>query len=263
MQRTVTARASQTEESSGGIEQISFGTILLSVSSLLLVTGFGGYFGLISGETIQGFSGLLLIYGFPGTVLGWALKYAELKPATLKSSAAAVALRDTQMTDNQKRVREDTTRYRYGDERHLEEALDRIFKVGNTRMGGIPENVCPVLMGLREEVTDGMYTLVLEFDNAVVRDPATDNLAQAKRVWMLDGTYETKRQKFENFFGPGVNATMTPTEKGMDVALICDGSGKGRDGGARPEALPQLVPGRARVQMPDGTQVSGREQGRR
>lgn len=50
------------------------------------------------------------------------------------------------------------TRYRYGDEQHLDEALNRIFMLG--RPNGIPRRLCPKLDGVREEVTDGQYTLV-------------------------------------------------------------------------------------------------------
>lgn len=55
-------------------------------------------------------------------------------------------------------LREDVTRYRYGDEQHLDEALNRIFQLG--RPTGIPRKLCPVLAGVREEVVDGNYALV-------------------------------------------------------------------------------------------------------
>lgn len=66
--------------------------------------------GTISGGSI---SPVLLVYGFPLTLLGFALKYAELKPVTCKATQMALDLRETQMTDIQKQVREDTTRYRF------------------------------------------------------------------------------------------------------------------------------------------------------
>jgi hypothetical protein len=151
------------------ISKVSFGTILLSVASVLLVAGFGGYFNFYGGEATSGLSGLLLIYGFPGSVLGAALKYAELKPVTCKTTKAAFALRDSQMTDIQKQVREDTTRFRYGDEQHLDLALERIFKIG--RPDGIGRSACPRLMAIREETVDGNYAIVLEFENKKSMDP--------------------------------------------------------------------------------------------
>jgi hypothetical protein len=125
-------------------------------------------------------------------------------------------------------VREDTTRFRYGDEQHLEEALNRVFKLG--RRGGVPRRACPRLAGVREELRGGKYTLVLEFENA-----KAEALPQA--------AWDERVDVFATFFGPGVVAEMAATPAGQDVALIADGSGAGRGGGERPEVLPPLMPG--------------------
>ncbi len=90
-----------------------------------MVYGFGAFFQLLPGTSA---SSIMLIYGFPMSLLGFALNYAQLKPVPCLSTAEALALRDTQCTDIQKQLREDVTRYRYGDEQHLDEALNRIFR---------------------------------------------------------------------------------------------------------------------------------------
>ena len=172
-------------------------------------------------------SSLLLIYGFPISVLGFALSYAQLNPVQCRSTPEGLAARETQATDIQKQVREDVTRYRYGDEQHLEEALGRIFRFGQG--GGIPRRLSPILTGLREEVRDGAYTLVLEF------------LTDKER--MTNEMFESRLDKFQSFFGPGITAEMTTTEKGQDVALICDGSGAGKGGEEKKDLLPPLLPG--------------------
>lgn len=41
---------------------------------------------------------------------------------------------------------------RYGDEQHLDEALNRIWNFG--RQGNPPKKMCPTLVGLREETVD-------------------------------------------------------------------------------------------------------------
>jgi hypothetical protein len=75
----------------------------------LLVFGFGSYFQILPGSDI---SGVILIYAFPIMLLGFALKYAQLEPVECKTTRAALELRETQMTDNLKQVREDCTRFR-------------------------------------------------------------------------------------------------------------------------------------------------------
>ena len=82
-----------------------------------------------------------------------------------RSYADAVALRATQATPILLQVRSDVTRYRYGDEQHLDEALLRIFRINKS--GGIRRNQAPVLARLREEVIDGKYALVLGFDSTL------------------------------------------------------------------------------------------------
>eukprot|EP00897_Mesotaenium_endlicherianum_P008142 jgi/Mesen1/7356/ME000379S06594 len=112
------------------ITKTSFGTIGLTVGVFLLAFGFGAYFNLLPGSD---FSALMLTYGFPLTLIGFALKYAELKPVPCVSYKDAVALRDVQATEILIQVRSDVTRYRYGDEQHLEEALKRIFRYNQAK----------------------------------------------------------------------------------------------------------------------------------
>ena len=86
-------------------------------------------------------------------------------PQSHCSYADAVALRASQATPILQQIRSDVTRYRYGDEQHLDEALDRIFRINKS--GGIRRNQCPVLSRLREEVVNDKYALVLGFDSAL------------------------------------------------------------------------------------------------
>ena len=52
-----------------------------------------------------------------------------------------------------------------------------------------------------------------------------------------------RQPKLQGFFGPGIVAVLKPTEQGMDVSLVCDGSGAGRGGGEQKDVLPPLMPG--------------------
>ena len=248
----LTARGAPTEslipDSDFAISKVSFGSILTPVGTALLVYGFGAYFTLLPGADL---SSVMLIYGFPISVLGFALSYAQLEPVPCLTTKKAFELRESQSTDIQRQIREDVTRYRYGDEQHLDEALDKVFKIG--RPGGLPRRMCPRLTGLREEMApaekggEGRYTLVLEFEGLL--DP---------QGW------EERREKIQAFFGPGVVARIAVGEAapptpgvraskdervGMrraEVYLVTDGTGAGRSGGkgdSRPDALPPLMPG--------------------
>ncbi|MBA0653309.1 hypothetical protein Goklo_020501, partial [Gossypium klotzschianum] len=122
--------------------------------------GFGAYFNILPGSE---WSAIMLTYGFPLAIIGMALKYAELKPVPCLTYSDAQMLRETAATPILKQVRSDVTRYRYGDEQHLDEALKRIFQFGLG--GGIPRRNAPILQMIREEVTeDGKYCLVLVFE---------------------------------------------------------------------------------------------------
>lgn len=67
----------------------------------LMTYGFGSFFQLLPGSDI---SSLLLIYGFPILLLGFALSYAQLEPVPCVSTPEALALRESQATDIQNQV---------------------------------------------------------------------------------------------------------------------------------------------------------------
>ncbi|XP_020596401.1 uncharacterized protein LOC110036325 isoform X2 [Phalaenopsis equestris] len=142
------------------ISKISFGDIGLAIGGSLLSYGFGAYFTILPGSE---WSALMLTYGFPLAVIGMALKYAELKPVPCITYSDAQSLREKCATPILKQVRNDVTRFCYGDEQHLDEALKRIFQYGLG--GGISRRSGPILRMIREEVgVDGKYCLVLVFE---------------------------------------------------------------------------------------------------
>ena len=203
----------------------SFGTIGLSVGLPLLVYGFFSFFNFIPGGSV---SSLLLIYGFIISLIGFALKYAQLDPLELVTYEDALALRETQSTGILTQVRNDVTRYRYGDEQHLEEALAIIFRYN--RPGGLRKNQAPTLVGLAEMVIVDRYALVLKFD--------------APKMTLEEWT--NRREKIQGFFGPGVTCGITEVAEGqVEVELVSDGSdasGPGNDMDDM-EVLPPLMPG--------------------
>jgi len=157
------------------------------------------------------------------------------------SYSNAVALRETQATPILRQVRSDVTRFRYGDEQHLDEALQRIFRIN--KAGGIRRNQAPVLARLREEVQDGKYTLVLGFDSVLPYSEWEVSVRTSRfAVRHASLVPQSRQSKFTSFFGPGVSAVLTQTEKGVDVALLSDGSAGGQ-AEEQDDVLPPLMPG--------------------
>jgi hypothetical protein len=177
------------------LRQISLGTLGLWVGSILTVVGFAAYFLDYATLNLAGF-----FYGIPVLLGGLALKAAELKPVPFSqpTPASILTLREQQATSIQNQIRKDITRYRYGQEAHLDDALERL--------GLSPtKEQRPVLRQLQETEINGNYTLILEFDSPFIS---------------LE-TWQQKQEKIGKFFGPGVEAQITqPAEKQINLALI-------------------------------------------
>ncbi|MGF1568938.1 MAG: DUF2854 domain-containing protein [Nodosilinea sp.] len=175
--------------------RINLSLVLLAVGGVLTVIGFIAYFQNNSTLNLAGF-----FYGIPILLGGLALKASELEPApyTQPTSPDVLKLRQEQATPTQNQVRLDVTRYRYGQEAHLDVALQ---KLGLSPSG----DECPELAGIREADMNGSYALVLEFDSPMV--PFSS--------WV------DKKAKIETFFGPSVSAELSePAEGRVEVALV-------------------------------------------
>ena len=177
------------------LRKTSLGSVGLVVGGLLTIIGFIAY---ATGNATLNLAGLF--YGVPILLGGLALKASELKPVPFSQATPSkiLTLREQQATSTQNQVRKDVTRYRYGQEAHLDESLERI--------GLSPtDEERPVLTGLRETEINGNYALTLEFDSPLI----------SIEKW------QEKREKLEKFFGPGIHVEISqPEENRVDVALI-------------------------------------------
>ncbi len=177
------------------LRRTSLGTLGLSVGGVMAITGFVAY--AIGNATLNliGF-----FYGIPILLGGLALKASELKPVPLSEPTppSVLKLRDEKATDTQNQIRKDVTRYRYGQEAHLDSSLESL--------GLSPtDDERPVLASLRETELDGTYALILEFESPLISFE----------------TWQQKREKIEKFFGPGVRVEVTEGEENrVEVALI-------------------------------------------
>lgn len=184
------------------LRKISLGSFGLVVGGILTVVGFVAYFMDNATLNLVGF-----FYGIPVLLGGFALKAAELKPAPIEpaTSADVLKMREQQATETQNQIRKDVTRYRYGQDAHLDTALEHLGL-------GPTDDDRPVLTHLREANIDNHYALILHFYSPFIDFE----------------TWQNKREKMEAFFGPGVRVnTVDKGNKGdqlVEVEIISDES---------------------------------------
>jgi len=183
------------------LRKTSLGSLGLVVGGILTVVGFVAYFTDNPTLNLAGF-----FYGIPVLLGGFALKAAELKPAPIEppTSTEVLQLRDKQATETQHQIRKDVTRYRYGQDAHLDTALEHLGL-------GPTDDDRPVLTHLREINIDGDYALVLSFYSPFIDFE----------------TWQGKQEKMEKFFGPGVRVNAIDIDQNnnlVDVEIISDSS---------------------------------------
>lgn len=181
------------------LRQTSLGSLGLVVGGILAIVGFVAYGTGNSTLNLVGF-----FYGIPLFLGGLALKVSELKPVPLTQPTVpeVLDLRNQQATQTQNQVRRDITRYRYGQDAHLDSSLEHL--------GLSPtDQERPEVVGLRESTTDGAYTLTLEFESPLIPFE----------------TWQAKQDKIEKFFGPGIQVFLhQPEAERVELSLVADPS---------------------------------------
>eukprot|EP00616_Rhizochromulina_sp_CCMP1243_P003495 CAMPEP_0118984644 /NCGR_PEP_ID=MMETSP1173-20130426/38221_1 /TAXON_ID=1034831 /ORGANISM="Rhizochromulina marina cf, Strain CCMP1243" /LENGTH=279 /DNA_ID=CAMNT_0006935321 /DNA_START=54 /DNA_END=893 /DNA_ORIENTATION=- len=129
-------------------------------------------------------SSLGFIYGIPVTLIGCALQYAELEPAGLQTDEATEQVFETKATETMKKILQDVTRHRYGDEAHLDTTVKTLGLV-------LPQKKYPQLQYLTQARAEGgEVSLTCVFQS----------LDTPYRLW----AEEDRVKKYDVFFGPGV-----------------------------------------------------------
>jgi hypothetical protein len=138
-------------------------------------------------------------YGLPLILGGLALKSTELKPVAIEPPTPPdiLTLRTQTATITQNKIRKDVTRYCYGKDAHLDEALKYLgLNPGREE--------CPVLIRLRESGTDGNYALTLTFESESVP---------------LE-SWQQQQDKMVRYFGPDVEVVIgQPEPHQVEVTL--------------------------------------------
>ncbi|KAL7432118.1 hypothetical protein ACHAXH_002888 [Discostella pseudostelligera] len=168
------------------IRGFSLGNLIVGAGVLVTALSFAEYLG-TSGSDGPTLSGLGFVYGIPIFLAGAALKYAEIEPVPCYSSSpAAEAIFEKKATEIIKKIKQDVTRHRYGDEAHLDTTVKKLGLV-------VPGKAYPQLKELRQEVTE---------DGELAFTMVWQSLDTPYKLW----AEEKRRKRYETFFGPGVGA---------------------------------------------------------
>lgn len=165
------------------IRGFSLGNLVVGLGLLVTIASFAEYLG-DNSESLS-VSGLGFVYGIPIFLAGAALKYAEIDPVPVFSTAAGEAIFDKKATEIIKKIKQDVTRHRYGDEAHLDSTVKKLGLV-------VPGKAYPQLRELRQEEIDGELAFTMVWQSI---DTPYKMWADERRV-----------KKYETFFGPDVNA---------------------------------------------------------
>jgi hypothetical protein len=167
------------------IRGFSLGNLVIGAGLLVTALSFVEYLGGDNSEGIS-LSGLGFVYGIPIFLAGAALKYAEIEPVGVQTTEAAERLFELKATETMKKIKQDVTRHRYGDEAHLDTTVKKLGLV-------VPGKDYPQLQELRQEVTpegELAFTMVWQ------------SLDTPYKMWADD----RRVKKYETFFGPNINA---------------------------------------------------------
>lgn len=167
------------------IRGFSLGNLIVGAGVLVTALSFAEYLG-TSGSDGPTLSGLGFVYGIPIFLAGAALKYAEIEPVPCYSNPKADALFEGKATEIVKKIKQDVTRHRYGDEAHLDTTVKKLGLV-------VPGKAYPQLKELRQDVTD---------DGELAFTMVWQSLDTPYKLW----ADEKRRKRYETFFGPDVGA---------------------------------------------------------
>jgi len=173
------------------IRGFSLGKFVFGGGVLVTVLSFAEYLTNSGGDGLS-ISGLGFVYGVPICVAGAALLYAEIEPVPCKSSPGAESVFESKATEIIKKIKQDVTRHRYGDEAHLDTTVRKLGLV-------VPGKAYPQLKELRENV---------EEDGELAFTMVWQSLDTPYKMWADD----KRRKKYETFFGPGVGAEVVKVD---------------------------------------------------
>lgn len=181
------------------IRGFSLGNFVCGLGAVITFASFAEYLGPSAGDGLN-VSGLGFVYGVPLLVAGAALKYAEIDPVPCLSTPEAESIFESKATETIKKIKQDVTRHRYGDEAHLDTTVKKLGLV-------VPGKGYPQLRELREERDENgelAFTMVWQ------------SLDTPYKMW----ADERRVKKYETFFGPGVGAEVVKIDAEQRIVGI-------------------------------------------
>jgi hypothetical protein len=165
------------------IRGFSLGNVVILLGISVTVLSFVEYLGGGEGEGLT-VSGLGFVYGLPIFLAGAALKYAEINPVPCYSTPGREQVFEEKATEIIRKIKQDVTRHRYGDEAHLDTTVKRLGLV-------IAGKEYPQLKELREDMSD---------DGELVFTMVWQSLDTPYKMW----NDPQRVKKYSTFFGKGV-----------------------------------------------------------
>lgn len=165
------------------IRGFSLGNFIIFLGLVVTFASFAEYLNQSASDGLN-VSGLGFVYGIPIFLAGSALKYAEIDPVPCFTAPSADGLFDQKATEIVRKIKQDVTRHRYGDEAHMDTTVKKLGLV-------IPGKAYPQLRELREERTpegELAFTMVWQ------------SLDTPYKMW----NDERRVKKYSTFFGTGV-----------------------------------------------------------
>merc|ERR1711966_74205 len=188
------------------IRGFSLANLVLALGFTITTVSFYQYFTNQNSLTSLGF-----VHGLPIFLGGFALKYAEILPVEVESTPEADELFEAKATPILRKVKEDVTRHRYGDDAHLDVALEKLELV-------MPVKGFPQMLKITQSKEKGGelgFTMLFQSKDTpykVWADPA-------------------RMRKYESFFGGGVNAEVikvSKEERLVAIKLVTGEASKGK-----------------------------------
>lgn len=173
------------------IRGFSLGNLVIGTGFLVTFLSFQeylGYSGLDNGLKV---SGLGFVYGIPIMLAGAALKYAEIDPVPCITNPSGEQAFEQYATETIRKIKQDVTRHRYGDEAHLDTAVKKLGLV-------IPGKDYPQMTEIRQDAVKSQA----DGSDQIAFTMVWQSRDTPYRMWADD----RRVQKYETFFGPGVNA---------------------------------------------------------